>query len=422
MMITAPTMTSGVNAVILALTPIERWQAARRLGSDLVGKQSFALVCGAVLIVLTALLIVASCGRKKKGRKFADQLFSTYADGRGLSGRERTILLAIASKAKLRRSESIFTLASAFSLGAAQVTDEVLTLQGAQASRRLGVELTVLREKLGFQERVSDSVGSAATLNKPSSRQIPIDKKLQIKRHEHEPADIEATVIKNDDIELAVRLSKPLEAGPGHVCRIHYYYGASVWEFDASVVNCHDGILVLAHSYDVRFINRRRFFRVPVKKPAFIASFPFAKTLLSGENDDESEAGDLPYSWGPPEFVPATVTELGGPGLRVEAPLKVEVGARVLLIMKMNEESAADRQHVSPRSGHKTARSSRIVEDIGEVRHVRAIEDGFSIAIELTGLSDSNINELIRETNSASIEAGASENGMVLEVAEQIAV
>jgi len=421
-MITAPTMTSGANAVILALTPIERWQAVSRRGSDLVGGQSFVLVCGAVLIVLTVLLIVASCGSKKRDRRSTDQLFRTYANGRGLSGRERTILLEIASKAKLKRSESIFTLASAFSLGAAQVTDEVLALHGEQASRRLRVELTVLREKLGFQERVSDSVGSAATLNKPSSRQIPTDKKLQIKRIEHEPADIEATVVKNDDIELTVRLSKPLEADSGQVCRIHYYYGTSVWEFDASVVNCNDGVLVLTHSYDVRFINRRRFFRVPVKKPAFIASFPFAKTLPSGKNNDESATGNLPYSWGPPEFVPATVTELAGPGLRVEAPIEVEVGERVLVIMKMNEESVADRQRFSPRSGHKTAHSSRVVEDIGEVRRVTAIENGFSIAIELTGLSDSNMNELIRETNSASIEAGASENGMVLEVAEQIAV
>ena len=413
MMITAPTITPGANAVILALTPIKRWQAARRLGSDLVGEQSFALVCGAVLIVLTVLLIVVSYGRKKKDRNIADQLFSTYADGRGLSRHERTILLDIASRAKLKRSESIFTLASAFSLGATQVTDEILALQGARASRRLSAELAVLREKLGFQERVSDSPGSAATLSKPSSRQISIDKKLQIIGHEREPTDIEATVLRNDDIELAVRLSRPLEAGPGEICCVHYYYGASVWEFDASVVSCHGGILVLTHSYDVRFINRRRFFRVPVKKPAFIASFPFAKTLSSG---------DLPESWGPPEFVPAAVTELAGPGLRVEAPLEVKVGERVVVILKMKEESAADHRRVSPRSGHRTARSSRIVEDIGQVRHVRTTENGFSIAVELTGLSDSNINELIRETNSASIEAGAGENGMAVEVAEQIPV
>jgi len=46
---------------------------------------------------------------------------------------------------------------------------------------------------------------------------------------------------------------------------------------------------------------------------------------------------------------------------------------------------------------------SKIVEDIGEVRHTKAIQDGFSIAVELTGLSDSNVSELIRATNTASI-------------------
>lgn len=406
-MCTAPTITSAANAVILALTPTERLQAIRRLGSDLVGEQWFVVACGVVLIVLTGLLIAVSYRRKKKDRNVANQLFSEHADAQGLSRRERTILLQIAHKAKLKRSEAIFTLASAFSLGATQVTDETIALQGARASRRLSGELTVLREKLGFQERISDSVGSAATLSKSSSRQIPINKKLQIIRHEHEPTDVEGTVIKNDDIELAVKLSKPLEAGPGEVCCVHYFYGASVWEFDASVISCHGGILVLTHSYDIRFINRRRFLRVPVKKQAFIASFPFAKTL---------SAGDLPDSWGPPEFVRAAVTELAGPGLRVEAPLEVKVGERVVVILKMKEESAADDLHVSPQSWRKTARSSRIVEDIGEVRHVRAIENGFSIAVELTGLSDSNVNELIRETNSASIEAGA------VEEAEQIAV
>ena len=127
-MITAQAMTSGANAVILALTPMERWQALRRLGGDIASEQYFALVCGAALIVLTVSLIVASCSRKKKDRKLADQLFSKYADRRGLSQRERTVLLEIASRAKLKRRESIFTLASAFGLGAAQIADQALAL------------------------------------------------------------------------------------------------------------------------------------------------------------------------------------------------------------------------------------------------------------------------------------------------------
>jgi hypothetical protein len=259
-------------------------------------------------------------------------------------------------------------------------------------------------------------------LNKPSSRQISVDKKLQIIRREHEPIDIEATVTKNDDIELAVRLSKPLEADPGQECRIHYYYGVSVWEFDASVVSCNDEVLVLAHSYDVRFINRRRFFRVAVDKPALIAGFPFTRRVPASAYENHSNPDASTCSWAAPEFVPATVTEMGGPGLRIEVPARVEVGSRVLVVVKMSEESAADRRGNSAWSPNKTVRLSKIVEDIGEVRRVEPVRDGFSLAVELTGLSDSDIDELIRETNSASMEAGDRNNDMVLEAAGQATV
>ncbi|MHC4112653.1 MAG: hypothetical protein ACYSUY_16395, partial [Planctomycetota bacterium] len=43
------------------------------------------------------------------------------------------------------------------------------------------------------------------------------------------------------------------------------------------------------------------------------------------------------------------------------------------------------------------------VEDIGEVRHIKAMQNGFSIAVELTGLSDPDVSELIRATNTASL-------------------
>ena len=43
----------------------------------------------------------------------------------------------------------------------------------------------------------------------------------------------------------------------------------------------------------------------------------------------------------------------------------------------------------------------KIGEAIGDVRHTTPLQNGFSIAVELTGLSDSNIDELIRVTNAA---------------------
>jgi hypothetical protein len=108
------------------------------------------------------------------------------------------------------------------------------------------------------------------------------------------------------------------------------------------------------------------------------------------------------------------VTELAGPGLRVKAPLEVKVGERVVVILKISEEakhnSTARRNAISPRSRElqsSRTKPSRIVEDIGEVRHAEATQDGFSIAVELTGLSDSNVNELIRATNAASVKAAA---------------
>ena len=46
--------------------------------------------------------------------------------------------------------------------------------------------------------------------------------------------------------------------------------------------------------------------------------------------------------------------------------------------------------------------SSKIIEDIAVIKHVKPIlNKGSSIAVELTGLSDSDLNELIRATNTA---------------------
>jgi len=39
------------------------------------------------------------------------------------------------------------------------------------------------------------------------------------------------------------------------------------------------------------------------------------------------------------------------------------------------------------------------------VRHAEAAQNGFSIAVELTGLSEANLSELVRATNAASLKA-----------------
>jgi len=410
----APLIAAGLNTVTTALTPLERWDALRRLDSSFTTQRWFILMCAGIVVFLTALLIVVSLHRAAKQRRLSGWLFFEYAGRLGLTGRECQILQHIAARTKLAGNELIFTMAPAFEQGAAQMIKETLAVQEAEKSTRLNAELSALREKLGFEKRREVFTGSAS---KPGSRQIPTGKTLYVTGPGGTgPADIECTVIKNDDIEFAVRLAQPLECNPGELCCVRYNFGASVWEFDAAVVSCHGGVLVFGHSHDVRFINRRRFLRVPVSHPAFIARFPFARSLPQ-DNDGVSRQGPAQTSretWGPPQFVRAKVTELAGPGLRVEAPLEVKVGERVVVILKISDgveqHSTAHRDGISPRPHELQGgrmKPSRIVEDIGQVRRTEAIEDGFSIAVELTGLSDSNVSELIRATNAASVKAGA---------------
>jgi len=416
-MTTAPVITAGFNVVVLALTPLERWKAAGRFSTSFMTEQWFILTGTAAIIILTVLLLMVSYNRAAQERKLTKQLFVKYAEKRGLSERERQILLEIGRKAGLKRCEAIFTMPSAFNNGAAKMVEESLARQEAEKSKWLRTELSFLREKLGFQKKTYASIGSPAKSRRLSSRQISIGKKLHITRRKiPDLVDIESTVIKNDNMELTVKLTTPLESKPGELWRARYYFGASVWEFDTSVVSCNGNILALNHSDNIRFINRRRFLRVPVNKPAFITRFPFVRMLGSSLTNVSGN------KWGLPEFIPATVTELGGPGLRIEAPLEVKAGERVLVAFSLDEEKdedsipyqkdaslhailvqpgSAGQDNTRLRRGKATP--SKIVEDIGEVRHVTAIENGLSIAIELTGLSDSDVNELIRATNAASV-------------------
>jgi len=434
-MITAPVITDSLAAIIPALTPAQRWDAARSwFGTSIITDRWFIIISLATLLILIVLFLVVSLQRTIQERKAAEQLFVEYADRRGLSEHERQILLDIAGKAELKRSEAIFTMGNAFDRGAAKIIEENLAQQKAEEAAARDnlrilhqqIGLSSLREKLGFQKRRPASIGSPTKSKKVTSRQIPVGKKLHMTRRKTPGADsIESTVIKNDDTELMVKLGMPVVSSLGELWRVRYYFGASVWEFDASVLSYSGDILVLNHSDDIRFINRRRFLRVPVKKPAFIARFPFAKTVGRSsdisEEASETKQGSAPMlasqeamgvgTWGPPEFVPAVVTELAGPGLRIEAPLEVKVGDRVLVVLRLDEEKDQDsdlqKTGKAPTSAVRRPQAEKIVEDIGEVRHTRAIQNGLSIAVELTGLSDSDVNELIRATNAASVRAGA---------------
>ena len=408
-MMVMPLIAAVFNIIILALTPVQRWSAARRFNADFLTVLLFILIIVATVTILTVSILITKHRQKIQERDFTERSFAEYSEERGLSKRERRILLAIANYAGLKRSESIFTLSAAFDIGAARIIKENLAHRGAEVNVPLKTELSFLREKLGFKKKPLSSIGLMMSSKKLSSRQIPIGKEVRITRRlAHGSEDIESTVIKNDDMGLTVRLAAPLEGGADELWRAHYYFGASVWEFDVSVISSKDDVLVLEHSDNVRFINRRSFLRVPVKNPAFIARFPFARTVAKeGSFESQQSSANAPSrTWGPPEFVPAVITELGGPGLRIDTSLEINAGDRVLVAFELEEgkgQKPISEQSDSSAAMLKIIQDIGIVEEIGEVKRINDAQDGLSIAVELIGLSDSDVDELIRATNAASL-------------------
>lgn len=377
---------SILEVFTLALTPVQRWEAARNFNS-IMTERWFILTTVIALVVFTVLLVLVSFNRARQERKAAGRLFVEYANERGLSAHERQTLIDVAKKAGLKSNESIFTLSSAFDQGVAELEEGRAGRQTGEESSQLRRELSRLREKLGFKKLTAVTAGATTKVGKLSSRQIPVGKKIHMTRRKaRDGGEVESTIVRNGDTELEVRLDKPVKITFGEFWCVRYYFGSSVWEFDTSVVSYDGDILVLSHSDNVRFINRRRFLRVPVKRPAFIAHFPFVES---------SERG-----WVPPEYIPAVVTELAGPGLLVEAALQVKTGERVLILINLDEEQSGD-------STAANAGTLRIIEDVGVVRHTKSIPDGMSIAVELTGLGDSDIDELVQVTNAALVRVKA---------------
>ena len=417
-MITA-SVTTTIHNILATLKPVEKWNAVRQLDTSVMTERWFILAGLVTIIILTLLLIAVSYHRRMEERRISNRRFFEQADKLGLTRMERQILQDIASRVDLRTNVSIFSMIEAFDRGVSRIIEDTLALQGIEASKRLSPDVSALRQKLGFEKQSATSLGSAKQSSRPTSRQIPTGKKLYLTYPDaNDLVNIDSVLIKNDNVNLTIKLDMPLQRRSGEICCVRYCFGGSVWEFDSTVVSYQDNMVILTHSDNVRFINRRRFLRVPVSKPAFITHFPFLRTVPANSGDKVSGKTDLNDAdenvWGTLDLVPAVVTELAGPGLRIEAPLEVTIGERILIIFQLNEESHQEyptpddentRQSITEQK--KITTPFKIVEDIGEIRHTEAIEDGFSTGLELTGLSDSDVNELIRATNAASMKAKA---------------
>jgi hypothetical protein len=318
----------GVAHIMLGLTAIERWGGTRRIEPRFAPQHWFVLVGVVVLLVLLVLLVAISYRRYQQSRSKEPkaETFADNAQRRGLSVRERQILLAIAMRSGLPHTHAVFHEIDALNRGMAQLLAECAQTRTPQEIDDLKAEISRLRLKLGFDK---------------------------------------------------------------------------------------------AHGSEVHFVNRRRFLRVAVRSPALIAHLPFVRSdWATGETtaqgtDAPPGAQANPRAGYAPVFVESMVTELAGPGLRIETPLQVQVDDQVLVVFRLAEGIGDGQTRVHTvaavgrvKHGRDIERGAAIPDAIDRVwegslqRDFRAVAaQPLSVAVELTGLSNEEIEALASITN-----------------------
>lgn len=374
---------------LLGAISSEKYAAVRRLSrADSAANQMwFLIMMVSMALILSLLLVLFRKYNAEVQRERSERRFHLYADNKGLVTDECSILSKITERADVNQKETVFNAMAAFNRGAAKLMKE--RFEGGlelEERKRLNTKISSIREKLGFKKKAY-SYGVRSRKSKwLSSRQIAVGKKLSVVLSANKgDRRCDAVVLSSNDVELVIRIEFPQVCSVGDMWNIHYHFGASIWEFDALMMDIDGDRVTLSHSDNIRFINRRRFLRVEVDKPALIASFPVFT--------DEVKEFSLP------NFYPAKVTEMSGPGVRVETELEVSNEDRVLVLFKVGQ--------------------GRMVGDIGIVRGYRGAENG-SIGIELVGMGDKGVDELVRITNNEAMKyaiAEKTENEHELELA-----
>jgi len=404
----------------LILTPQQRLEALRRLSGGTATDRVYYILWAVAVLALVLMFVFSSLRHKRKARKVAIETFTEYSREKGLSNDESDLLRLLAEKAGLNKSESIFAISTAFERGVEQLLQESLAKgQSPEEIEKSKVVASRLREKLGFVGRLAATPGLVTDLSKLSTRQIPKGKRLhlitQTSGQWNEPG-IEVTIEENSPLAMTVGWNEPVRLIYGQPLRVRCYYGASVWEFDTTIAGCASQSLMLNHSGHIRFVNRRRFLRVPVRLLVYLSPYSFAVMPLavnppdrrdqrpadatSGELAETATAGPPTRVWGPPEFVQAIATELAGPGLRILSPVKMHMGDRILVIVGLPDDQL---QYSEPDHPGGLPTPIRMLEDLAIVRHVKPTAGGWSAAVELTGLSDACVDELIHITNTLSV-------------------
>ena len=361
---------------VAELTQGEKLSAIRRgLGGESLFTNPWFILTGAsVVFILMLLLVMIQHSKIEREDEDSRAQFERYCERYGLSSDERMILSEIAHQSGVKRRDLIFSQTEMFERGVVYLLQSHFAAGRTVAQRKeLNLLVDSVKNKIGFK-RKAEAFGAGSVRGKLlSSRAITAGKEVVIgPAGGNVRSKINAVVMENNEHELVLHPEIAVRSDSGEVWKVHYEFGSACWEFEAVVIDCSEESLILHHSDGVEFVNRRRFLRVDVEKEALIAPFPMVR--------GESYNGTMD-----PDFVAGKVTELSGPGLRIESGLRALVGDRVMVVFELEP--------------------GRFFEDIGVVRWCKERMGGSSMGVELIGLSDSGLDELVRATNREAIDS-----------------
>ncbi|MCE5326334.1 MAG: hypothetical protein LLG01_07940 [Planctomycetaceae bacterium] len=340
------------------LTPDERWAGVNEYATTRHVDLWWVAFCVLTGLVLCAVALISYRGYIASWN--AKRKIHDNARRSGLNEPERQLIETLAQLSGLRHPEAVFTMSQAFDHAVASMM-LLPRCQGMneQARGQLADIIQALRTKLCF-----DNAPRSENNKIPSSRAIPAGSRLSV-IHRGQIEGAEAVVEINDPMEMAVRPDPQMSARPGESLVLQYCQGMAAWEFTAPITAVRNGKLVLGHTSQVRYVNRRRFMRVPLRRLAKVGSLSFH--------------GGVP---GEMRMVDAELTEIAGPGVVMESPLHPLMGQRVVVAMQLRKEYG--------------------MQAPGIVRRVTDLHNGkFQIIVEMTDLNPQEVSELVRQTNLA---------------------
>jgi len=355
-------LTTGLR--LLALDPTQRFAAARQMGDSGAGWGALGqpTVWGPLLVAPLLAVLLVWAWRRFNGRRAVRTAFGQTADRLDLTSSERAVLMRVADMAEPTAPNSLRTLAMAFDEGSQRLlASRTVSRLDAKGRGRVEAVVTALRAKLG--RAASTGVAAVGLVAKNRVR-------LVVPGAGREGA---ATILGAAGREITLHLDFELPLGPGDSCFLRWIHAQQHWGLKASVTRAEKTTVVVWLVDKPERSHLRRFVRIPARRRARVARFTF------GHDGPVSEM---------PAFVEAVVTEIGGPGLRLETALPTTVGERVLVMVE--------------RGDGRSLRGSGLVR-----RYTPRGGRPAEVAVELTGLTEQEVAVLVRETHDEARDAAA---------------